>query len=180
MILVLFLCSLSLRICLYLNNLNYDPWEDRFFLTELAFFLAGSFSYKIYKKCPAIDLKKYRLSLYLLLTILLIFTLVYQYIPTAYIKAYAYYTLVVIAIPFLFKTSSQYFWDRYIGELSYPIYISHIFLRFIVNATAFPKIESVGTTLAIVTILFSVVLYQFFGKPIEKIRNRRISNKNLN
>lgn len=121
----LIFCSLFLRILLYKNNFDYDPWTFRFFPTELVFFLFGIIGYRIYCKIKFIEISK--ILNQFIFGFLILFILVYSLIPFQY-KSYLFLFSFFIGIPFVFKYSKKWSKDRYIGELSYPIYISHIFL----------------------------------------------------
>ena len=66
--------------------------------------------------------------------------------------------------------------DRFLGDLSYPVYISHIFVL-VGLYTLFPRtLPSLGAHLtpvfAIVSLLFAAALVKFVGDPIDRIRAR--------
>jgi peptidoglycan/LPS O-acetylase OafA/YrhL len=79
-----------------------------------------------------------------------------------------------ISLPFIFYLTKDSKIDRYIGELSYPIYISHIFVKSCMINLNMPVEGGVGINLTILTIIFSVILNEFVAKKIEKIRLKRI------
>lgn len=171
-IIPLILLSLILRTVLYFHfDLKNDPWTYRFFPTELVFFLLGIVSYHIYKKLQIIEIKNDLMRL--IWIAILVFTLVYNFLPIPF-KSYLYLITFFISLPFVFILTKTWKIDSYIGELSYPIYISHILVLTVIQALKIPVIGGVGLTLTLSTIVFSVILNELVAKKIEKIRQKRI------
>lgn len=171
-IIPLILLSLILRSVLYFCfNLKNDPWTYRFFPTELVFFLLGIVSYRIYKKVQPVALNSTFLKLIWIVILGITLTFNFLAIPA---KSYLYLTTFFIFLPFVFILTKTWKIDSYIGELSYPIYISHIFVLTIIKILKIPLIGGMGLVLTISTIIFSVILNEFVAKKIEKIRQRRI------
>ena len=54
-LLALVALSLALRVLLSLCGLDQDPWNYRFFPSELALFLGGALAYRIYQRLPETD-----------------------------------------------------------------------------------------------------------------------------
>lgn len=176
--------SLLLRFYLYKLGLHHDPWTYRFFPTELALFVLGAVAYKIYKKFRSIEIyKKWLVSIFCFVVCI---TLFYQFIyfSTTIVKdvletkMWIYYSILVVAIPFMFIFTKDIKLDNRLGELSYPVYISHIFvLRAIPN---YVKQQLLGGELTIylvslvMIILISLCLVHFVEKPIEKLRQKRV------
>ena len=101
------------------------------------------------------------------------FTVVYSFLPIS-AKSYLYLTVFFMSLPFVFILTKNWKIDSYIGELSYPIYISHIFVLTVISAFKIPVIGGVGLILTLSTIVFSIILNEFVAKKIEKIRQKRI------
>jgi peptidoglycan/LPS O-acetylase OafA/YrhL len=124
-LLIILIISILIRITLYHFGYQNDPWTYRFFPSELAFFLIGIFSYRFYaviKTSEKVIIKKiqpYCLPCSVLLTI------IYQWTDTS-ICRYFYPVLIACLIPFMFNYLKNNKYDIWIGELSYPMYISHI------------------------------------------------------
>ena len=85
-----------------------------------------------------------------------------------------YLLCVFIAVPFLFRNNSERKFDRYLGELSYPIYISHMFVLMLIESPKIPKIGGLSITAAVITILLSIVLNEFVAKKVERVRQSRV------
>lgn len=167
----LILVSLLLRVVLYRYGLNHDPWTYRFFPTELLFFLLGTVAYHFYKKITGLNLKK--LHLKMIYFSIVIFTIFYSWFPIPY-KMYIYFIFFFISIPFVFILSKNWTKDRYIGELSYPIYISHIFILTLVNRMNIHQEVGLGFVTITCSIFFSILLNELIAKKIEKIRQSRV------
>lgn len=169
--------SLILRIILYYFGLNHDPWTYRFFPTELVYFLSGIIAYRIFKFIETKDIKNWLVYLFYGLYFSLIFF--YQYIPHYHIKMLALFFLTIILLPFIFKLTKNNKKDKFIGELSYPVYISHFLI--IDFLTHFTQINHYYLSLiaSIVSIILSILLLQFVMKPIDKIRQKRIIVSNV-
>lgn len=179
-ILVIMVGSLLLRFYIY-YHLHYqnDPWTYRFFPTELFFFLLGYFCYSMYRR-----IKEYAIhpSIYIsLLCVIIIYTFVYTTIP-AFQAAWlpfsfrdiVYFILIVFSIPVLFLGSKANKLDTAIGELSYPIYISHVFVILICTGQPFFVFLKSGFMIAVVTIVFSFFLNRYIAEPFDRYRQGRL------
>ena len=172
-IFILILLSISLRVLLSNYGFNADPWSYRFFPTELVFFLLGIIAYHIYKKYQFRKVNK--IYLISILTLITGITIIYSFINLEW-KYYYYLFLFFISLPFIFILTKKWKRDAYIGELSYPIYISHMFMLTILSALKLTKIGNLGLILSFSTILFAIIANQLVTKSIEKIRQKRIQS----
>lgn len=127
-VLVLLAGALGLRVALASGGLAGDPWNHRFLPLELGLFLAGSAAYwlgrhpagaAIVRRCGACRV----LALPLLVGALLATSPAAHWFGEA--ALWAYYALLVIALPVLFDATRNSRLDRLIGELSYPVYLCH-------------------------------------------------------
>ena len=182
-ILVFMLCSFLLRVILVLGfDLSGDPWNYRFFPTELLFFLAGIIAYRMYKYYMQRFQMKKVYSVIIWLGILFI-TLIFNSLPSTtfygfIIKDWIYLFVFFLSVPFIFSLSKKWKFDRYIGELSYPVYISHVLVLWFVNKSGISdSLGGLGVTTTIFSILFSIVLNELVQKRIEIIRQKRVITK---
>jgi len=115
---------------------------------------------------------------------ILLSILTFNFMPIQYfIKQYLFYSILTITIPFIFIYTKKNTVDRFIGELSYPIYISHIFIlsyclpliKYIIDISKYECIAAV-----LLTTLFSILLILFLIKPIDKYREKRVLNYSKN
>lgn len=172
-IVILIVTSLLLRFWLLGHGFNNSLWSYRFFPTEIIFFLAGSMAYRLYVYLK--DFKLKRTSLAFIYFGLILFTLFYGYLPSPYSKA-LYFPVIVIALPFIFNFTKNFKIDSYIGELSYPIYITHIFMLNCILIFKLPHIGGPGLTLVVYTVLFSMVINKLIAHRIEIFRQKRLKS----
>lgn len=103
-----------------------DPWSYRFFPAELGLFLLGASSHQIWK--PWLERRGYitRASTIYVFIFIIFYILSYSFLPNQHLNSYLIIIIFAISFPFIFSFQSNYRWDRRVGELSYPIYISHM------------------------------------------------------
>ncbi len=169
---VIVLLGLLLRIYLHQKGWSNDPWNYRLFPAELVFFLAGALAFRMYNYWRGKNIPQ---QLPLFATGLIIaLILSYNYLPGGELRNWTFYLLLFTALPFIFFFSRKRRADRWIGELSYPVYIVHV-LVFTVCSTRFisSRIDLSLATL-IGSLLFSVLLLRWFIQPIERYRQARL------
>lgn len=180
-VLALLICSFALRIFFYnYLGLKEDPWNYRFFPTEIFFFLLGYVSYQIYLKYKNIEIGSLINISFLIICVL--FTLLYSYISAFKlkylpfsIKEILYFTIITLLMPLLFNYFKNNKLDNKIGELSYPVYISHMLILMIFSLLHLSFFK-MGWVIAFATIIASFILNKFIALPIEKYRQARIKN----
>ncbi|MES2060821.1 MAG: acyltransferase [Bacteroidota bacterium] len=168
-IVLLLVGSLALRVLLATNGMSGHPWDYMFFPTQLMYFMAGAISYRIYISIKSNPIWNKLLKVqYVLLVILMVF---YSYIfSNSYSHQAILFLLLALIIPAAFEVSKSNKVDKYLGQLSYPIYISQMLVITATRAKAFPKLINIGFTTLIITIVLSIAIYHFVTKPIERIR----------
>lgn len=166
--------SLALRIWLYQSGLNHDPWNYRFFPTELAFFLAGSVAYRIYRRVRSSPPSREFLLIAMLFMIL--FTVTFQVIPIMHVvKQWTYYVALVLLLPFIFVLTKDHVFDRVLADLSYPVYLSHLFVIEVLLIVGITKGGPFGLMVSILSISFSVGLVRYVERPVDHIRQQRVA-----
>ncbi|MCS3732766.1 acyltransferase family protein [Mucilaginibacter dorajii] len=175
-LLTIFLLSLGLRLwCYHLQD--GPPWDYMFFPTQLIYFIGGMFSYRMYAKY--IKNKASKALLYLFYGILLcVVLLYYQFFEENYAKQIVLFLCIALCIPFAFELTKKSRIDRFLGNLSYPIYIGQSLIIKIVSAKRFPKLIDVGFTAVIIVIVYALIVQWLLNSPIEKYRAKRIKNFN--
>ncbi len=164
--------NLGLRaVLIYRLGLSFDPWTYRFFPTELAWFLLGSCAYRVFRRLEQENIKIDRRFVWALFgaTVGLILTLLRLPIPT---RIPLFYGFFVLALPFLFSLTKKSAIDRYIGQLSYPIYLSHWILVLSILATTPDPEHNVFLTL-LLTLAAAIMLLRYVERPIDVYRQRR-------
>ncbi len=173
--------SLLLRTFLYSTRfLYYDPWSYRFFPNELAFFMAGSLAYQAYVYLKEKNISQhFNVLLWSLVVVGIVFYPHINFVVESQFRWY-FYVFFWLSLPFIFLLTRKSRIDRLIGELSYPIYISHHFIMFLWRKYFFSPAHShnmpwFGIACVISTLIFAWVLYAGVVVPIEKIRQKRLS-----
>lgn len=145
----IFVLSLMLRVWASVNGptedaiLNESLWSYRFFPFEIALFLAGALAYRLFVNLP-ITLQKlierqdvYFITMFGLIGYLCYFKVLLPSLGEA--TYWLYYVIVFAGVSVLFKHTKTSRRDGYIGELSYPMYISHIPVLWVVGSFSAPE-----------------------------------------
>lgn len=151
-------------------GLNDDPFTHRFFPFELALFMSGCLAYKLYKAAGqnALDTPEFR---WLPLLLVLVMICAYSYV----LKTAMLFALFTLALPFIFHATKRWKWDRLIGELSYPLYISHLLVLIAVRAAmkGMP-VATVAIVCVIASLALAVLLVVLVEIPVENWRQERV------
>lgn len=158
-------------------NLCFDPWTYRFFPFELAFFLAGSIAYAFYQ-----NIKYYKTSpligyVLLFLCVLGIFIIDEVKIDEN-IRNSLFYILILCSLPYLFISFKNSLVDRYIGELSFSLYITHHLVVSTWRGYFFsnPQLMNYyGYTVVTSSLILAFFLQNTVIKHIESFRTKRFS-----
>ncbi len=150
------------------------------FLPNLFFFMVGATSYQLYRKLKLLRLDQriyYGVALFVLA-----FVLCYNFIPFLFFytfKRYLLYAIIFVGMPFLFSIEKQIKFSFFLGELSYPIYISHMLLIGVISHIPFLAFTSARTMLIALCIIFFIayVLKRYISDPIDKYREKRVKKK---
>ena len=185
LIISLIVLSFLLRVYLFYKfGSAVELWMYKFFPTSLMFFLLGYVSYRMYLKLKNVKLN-YKLG-YIVLLIILVETFCYPYIlnfqfgyfPFGFSDTF-YLTTITLAIPFLFLYFKSSNLDNKIGELSYPIYICHKLIFYMLKSIHFLSGQFFGLYVVIGTITFAMLLVKFVSLPIERYRQSRLKRQRV-
>jgi peptidoglycan/LPS O-acetylase OafA/YrhL len=167
--------SLLIRFFIYdYLELTNDPWRHRFFLSELSLFLFGTLAYRLYKFFPLKNRTILGTIFLIILANLLFYEFIYQDLEL--LNNWYLYTLFTLSLGYIFQLFKDNEWDNLIGEFSYPVYTSHIFVIAVVYVvlSKFGLEEYLSEVTFIVALIFSYLLIKFIMNPIEKIRRKNI------
>lgn len=175
----LLLGSLVLRgVLIKLGFGGIDPWTYRFFPTELALFLIGALSHQLlaprYARLPATRLDR---ASVVATAGIGVYIAVFAALPMRSLQTLLLLGGFVLVLPLLFRFQSRHRWDRWIGELSYPIYIAHLAVIFPLERLL-PRFGIADQTLAsalivvATTIVVAHLLNRIVGARIERMRDR--------
>lgn len=180
---VVILLSLLIRLIIYnYFNLRNDPWSYRFFPNEIMFFLFGYLSYRLHLVLNRKPLPAYVGTLVLVFS--LTFTLLFEYLPTTRMtwfpfsfKEIIYFLTIILSIPVVFNFLKRSKLDNQIGELSYPVYISHFLVAAVCEGIATKYSVSflkMGWVIALLVIVAAYLLNKIIASPLEKFRQARL------
>ncbi len=147
------------------------------FASYLIYFLLGICSYKyIYKR---IEKKKISPNTKYLLGAFFLFIIFYQILPFKFAENNfpfnaVYFVPFAILISYLFHYTKNSKIDRFIGELSYPVYITHMIFVKLIFSFPIPSVPYLNSLLiCCLTIIFSLFLVKFIQTPIDNFRHRK-------
>ena len=143
----------------------------RFAPTELFWYLLGVLSYKLHKKGYLLKSNK---AIYPLLLIIIL-TFIYKWINYSVFTDIFFYSIVFISSGSLIDYYAKNKFDKYLGDLCYPLYLSHALFLLIISANSFPKNFGIGLPLFILTFIFSVFSNKYIINPIEAFRKKRLA-----
>ena len=174
----------TIRIVFNQSDFNFveSPFDARFFPFELPYFLVGILLYR-YRRDTKLETT---IPLKYLYPALALFFLIFEPLRSGLdlSRTASMAVLVIVAtVVVLFGQSSEF--DRKFGELSYPIYISHVFVAQLYDFSStgivkkFSLLDNSHASIFVQVLLMVVTSYFLLQitKPIEKIRDK---NRNLN
>lgn len=182
-LIIIFTISMTIRLILNQYQLNQHDWLYGFFPNEIAIFLLGAMGYRFYEKFLS---QIHHSNILSLLGAILSSYLIYFYLfkwnqihgggwgnTHGVGVLYGYWIalfLTAITLPFLFALSKHSKIDRYIGELSYPIYLVH-FTIIVYIRDKIPS-EYQSTVILLTTIVLSIIILHTIEMPMAKLRAR--------
>jgi len=178
-----FFFGLSLAVKWYLaaHGLTSVLWTYRFFPTELCYFLLGVFAFRLYERLrPTLRTRAVGLVATAVVTVIFLFySYLYPALGLSFTAAeWIFYLMLTFLLPFIFLYSQTLRYDRRVGDLSYPVYISHILVFNVTSPLIFqPYIHNNNLEALFVftgTIVFSLLLLKFLQYPIDRYREARV------
>lgn len=151
------------------------------FLNSFIYFILGMISYQLYRKIKPTTflIKRTRIIFTVLLSLIIVFGfMATQFYYSSQIKNIPlfYYLLLMASIPFIFYYSKNKRFDAAIGDLSYPVYLSHVLIFKVISYSPLQKMNHNLISIAAIagTLVFSYVLVKLIEKPIDTIRSKRL------
>ena len=176
MLLAYIAATYAARQLLMAYGFNGSGFVYRFFPVELGLFLAGVLAHRVFAFADA--RRKGSLAASVAVTAALISMMFIMRYWDMW-ESHRFYALVVVALPSLFLVSRHFAFDRWLGELSYPIYLCHLAVLGIGGAIATTfvgHIEDRGTlslVLIVATVAIAIAYVHWIDAPFERWRQRR-------
>jgi len=160
---------------IYLSGLTVGAWGQRFFISGFVHFACGALTYKLYEAY----LKKYFTKAFAtVLLVAWVVTTVDNNLLPGDVGYWIYFVQSFVSIPFVFNLSKDWKWDRFIGEFSYPVYLSHyvvIGIMSFIFARYHWSQSWLGEAALVATMAGSFLLLKFVSVPIDRIREDRVA-----
>ncbi|HEY0283344.1 MAG TPA: acyltransferase [Rhizomicrobium sp.] len=169
---IILLAAASLALRLWMDWKH--PWITYFFFpAALCFFLYGMLAHRFWAsslfKSVAIPSRVWAIAGCGLALLML-----REFIPGYRNHPWMIYTVAVFSLPFVFQAFKNIRWDRWVGNMSYPVYLFHT----VIIAAVYDFLGSHSTPLIIgLTLAVSIVVNFFVEEPLERFRQRRASKQ---
>jgi peptidoglycan/LPS O-acetylase OafA/YrhL len=157
------------RVALASIGLSFDPWTYRFFPIEVGSFVLGMVIYRsMRRRNDSVALRQLATGGLISATLLL------SLLPDVWITRVLFYAYCAWALPMAFQLTRHNAVDRYLGELSYPIYLCHL----LVISVALYSHWS-GPALAVLIVILiggtAIALHEGIQKPVDRYRASRVA-----
>jgi peptidoglycan/LPS O-acetylase OafA/YrhL len=174
----LFCFGIIVRIGLGLWSPEIDPWIYRFSPAEMMLFASGGLVYFagtwLERRVPALIMRAVGVvCLAILATIIIsLHDRVRTLSQSLFLLNWNVLAMIAISCPFLLVASRGLRWESMIGELSYPMYLSHL-LVYDAMVTFVPyTLTSSNFSYVCATILFSAALLWLVVLPVDRFRTK--------
>ncbi len=193
------LLSMAARLYVYEGlGWKHDPWTSRFTPFEISFFLLGILACRFWKRRRAFferletlgeskRILRYGAILLVCLASKLLVVALAKWFDRAYVDL-VMAAVWALVLPALFSLSRKDGLDRWIGELSYPVYLVHFFIigllelalhtgltNFAAEPLSWQLHPWTGTLAAILSIAVAALLNRTLFGGLEKLRHRKIA-----
>lgn len=161
--------TIAARVWLASIGLAFDPWTYRFFPVEVGTFTFGMLIYR------SMSSRQVSQPIAVAAMIgLVALTLTLSAIPGGWITRVAFYAFCAWALPAAFQLTKHNRVDRYLGELSYPVYLTHLLVISVALYSGWSGIR--GAALIVVMVLAaSIAVHELVQKPVDRYRARRVA-----
>jgi peptidoglycan/LPS O-acetylase OafA/YrhL len=160
------------------HGASTSGWYYRFFPFELGLFMAGSLAYRLYAFLEQRNVLNVAVSIGATAAITLA-VLTSQYFDYVAAHRFRFLSMICVALPVLFDFSRRFKLDRWIGELSFPLYLIHLSVYTFAGTIFFhlfgaPRNADIYNAALVMIAVIMAALYTFYiDAPIERWRAQR-------
>lgn len=148
-------------IVLFHGGLGFDPWTYRFFPTSISFFLMGALSWKIGARHGTRSVPR---GIAIAVWILLLCTIL-VWDGGIGTRSIAFVAVLAASLPTVFRLTRDWKWDRWIGDISFPLYLVHW--------EVFGVLKTQSTPVRFAAALAAAAALQLLvGVPVERWRSK--------
>jgi peptidoglycan/LPS O-acetylase OafA/YrhL len=166
-ILAICVASIAFRLAGAFTGIDYLLWQGRLFPTALFLFLLGMLAHKALPLANRLP----KAVGYILALAVLAFIVAFPLLQWTDIRMrWAVYAVFALTTPFVFAAFKDNALDRWIGDLSYPIYMTQLFVIGLVLTYNPPFGMWIGI---LGTVAMSVLVLVIIDHPLDRWRQRR-------
>jgi peptidoglycan/LPS O-acetylase OafA/YrhL len=171
--------SFIARFTWYAMGHDVDPWNYRFFPFEIGLFLAGVATYRVWS---TLAWKPNPTILAVIFLGLVVSILDYSDLGLSHgsYASFAFLFVFAAAIPYVFELTRSWKFDRFLADMSFPLYLAHwpvsgiwFYFRDYLHLSP-PWPEYRGLIPAIASVIAAALLVIFLERPVEKWRQSRV------
>ncbi len=159
-----------------------DPWYYRFFPFELWLFCLGALVFRLSEPVSQRALSRWRWPVMLCLVLAIVGYQVGSAAPLNAIDSIRYVAFIAalsLAMPVLFSGFGHLRWDRWLGELSYPIYLSHLLVVGVVLHFGLQVRGDTSLLIVAGSLLLGALLTVCVARPVERLLRRSPKHRAL-
>jgi peptidoglycan/LPS O-acetylase OafA/YrhL len=146
-------------------GLTDEPFTYRFFPFELPLFLCGVLAYRLRDTAISAALRRFGGVLTVLIAALIVLYERFDAVPSS-VRHVVFLAMFVVSLPAIFAASRLSRYDAAIGQLSYPLYLSHMLVLSLGLAPSASLALAMGA---------SILLALVVEAPAERIRQRLLA-----
>jgi peptidoglycan/LPS O-acetylase OafA/YrhL len=183
-VLIFLATGIALRYLMGAIGLDHNPWNRTLVAFEFVYFVMGMVAYRIYRVLLPFQKQLFRFGWIAWLAFIGLTCLWSDLLPASFNihqpgrYGVLYYTLLMLFIPIIFLWSKDRRFDNFLGELSYPAYIVHLFILCSIDEFGGQRLFAAMGSNAfawdslhiIVILIISYLLARIIVEPIDRFR----------
>jgi len=161
------LASMAMRVAGHWLPVDFGNWQGRLFPTAFFLFLLGMLAFRALPLARRLPVTAGWAANAAVLAIVVTLPLLKL---NDEVGRWLVYAIVAAAVPLIFNAFKDFTFDRWIGELSYPIYLGHLMVVGLVlkYEPPHPVLSAFAGTLVL-----AMLLFVFIDRPVDRWRQAR-------